>query len=279
MTSLAKRVILACIGVPFLFSLIVWVPHYHHLAFAILACVVVTIGSYEMARLAFHHGYAPLLKPWTGLLLPVARYIELAFLPSVPLLHLVFTFLCIIALTKEVFLGAKDTFTTTFERTSRMILLLVYPGYLSTFFIDVLFYQESTLLLLMLFLVVFSNDTFCYLIGMLWGKTNRNIIAASPNKSIVGYIGGMVMAMAISILWVFFIPSLRVLFTFQQALIIGFCVALASDLGDLVESAFKRGAQVKDSGTIMLGRGGILDSIDSLLFGTPFFLLLITVFL
>lgn len=87
------------------------------------------------------------------------------------------------------------------------------------------------------------------------------------------------MAMAISILWVFLIPSLRDLFTFQQALIIGFCVALASDLGDLVESAFKRGAQVKDSGTIMLGRGGILDSIDSLLFGTPFFLLLITLFL
>jgi phosphatidate cytidylyltransferase len=65
------------------------------------------------------------------------------------------------------------------------------------------------------------------------------------------------------------------MFSLGEALLIGFLLAIVSDIGDLVESAFKRGAKVKDSGTIIFGRGGILDSIDSLLASAPFFIVLV----
>ncbi|NCB02054.1 MAG: hypothetical protein EOM67_07785, partial [Spirochaetia bacterium] len=51
------------------------------------------------------------------------------------------------------------------------------------------------------------------------------------------------------------------------------------DIGDLVESTFKRSAKIKDSGTLIMGRGGLLDSIDSLLLSVPFYYILITYFI
>ncbi len=125
----------------------------------------------------------------------------------------------------------------------------------------------------MLFLLVFGNDTFAYIFGMLLGKKSRNILSVSPNKSLVGFIGGGVMTIVLSLLWTQLFPSLKALIAPYQALLLGLIVAIAGNLGDLIESVFKRGANVKDSGTIILGRGGLLDSIDSLLAVTPLFYL------
>ena len=61
-------------------------------------------------------------------------------------------------------------------------------------------------------------------------------------------------------------------------MLLALLVAIAGDAGDLVESAFKRSAQVKDSGTIIMGRGGLMDSIDSLLFCATIFYYLVLVF-
>jgi phosphatidate cytidylyltransferase len=63
-----------------------------------------------------------------------------------------------------------------------------------------------------------------------------------------------------------------------KACITGFCTAIAAVAGDLAESALKRSANVKDSGTIMPGRGGLLDSIDSILFAAPIYYILIIFF-
>jgi phosphatidate cytidylyltransferase len=136
-------------------------------------------------------------------------------------------------------------------------------------------FEQSTLLLLMLFLLVFGNDTFAYIFGMWLGKSNRNIFTVSPNKSLAGFIGGIASSITIAVLWISFIPAMARMFNIIEGIALGLVVSIISNIGDLIESALKRGANVKDSGTIIMGRGGIMDSIDSLLISAPFFLILI----
>ncbi|HCG64292.1 MAG TPA: phosphatidate cytidylyltransferase [Sphaerochaeta sp.] len=275
MTSLGKRLILTFTSVPALFSLIYFLPHYHHLGFAILTVLAVFSGSYEMRGMLFRSDEKPLVPYWTPVLLPAMQFIESVYMPTIPILDITFVLLLIAGFAKEIFVGAKDDFSSTIDRVGRTVFLLIYPGYFSIFLIRILLHQQSTNLLLMLFLLVFGNDTFAYVFGMWLGKKNRNIVAVSPNKSIAGFIGGILSTMLLSLLWVRFIPSMRSMFSLGEALLIGFLLAIVSDIGDLVESAFKRGAKVKDSGTIIFGRGGILDSIDSLLASAPFFIVLV----
>ncbi|MFA7643243.1 MAG: phosphatidate cytidylyltransferase, partial [Sphaerochaetaceae bacterium] len=220
----------------------------------------------------------PNLPIWAPALLPAMQYVESVFIPQVPLLDISFMILLMWTFSREIPLGAKDNFSSTITRISRTLFLLIYPGYFSIFLIRMLMTNQSTFLLLMLFLLVFGNDTFAYVFGMWLGKKNRNILAVSPNKSLAGFIGGMLSTVLISIAWVMCIPSLSRMFSWWEAVVIGMSIAIISDVGDLVESAFKRGAKVKDSGTIIMGRGGILDSIDSLLASAPFFLVLTSLF-
>lgn len=81
------------------------------------------------------------------------------------------------------------------------------------------------------------------------------------------------MTIVLSLLMSQLVSSLSNLIAPYQALLLGLIVTITGNLGDLIESLFKRSANVKDSGTIILGRGGLLDSIDSLLASTPFFYL------
>ena len=103
-------------------------------------------------------------------------------------------------------------------------------------------------------------------------KGNRGFVPASPNKSIVGFIGGLIAATAAGWLAFELFPS-----AFGKSLggslLTGLCTGLAAIVGDLIESIFKRSAEVKDSGALILGRGGILDSVDSILFAAPVFYL------
>lgn len=275
MTSFGKRLILTITSVPALFCLIYFLPHYHHIGFAILTVLAVFSGSYEMKGMLFHSDEKPLVPYWTPVLLPAMQFVESVYMPTIPILDITFVLLLLIGFSKEIFIGAKDDFSTTIDRVARTVFLLIYPGYFSIFLIRILLHQQSTYLLLMLFLLVFGNDTFAYIFGMWLGKKNRNIVAVSQNKSLAGFLGGILSTMLLSLLWVRFIPSMRSMFSLGEALLIGFLLAIVSDIGDLVESAFKRGAKVKDSGTIIFGRGGILDSIDSLLASAPFFIVLV----
>mgnify|MGYP001067158382 CR=1 FL=1 len=279
MSSLAKRVILTFTSVPALFSLIYFFPQQHHLGFAILTVLAVFVGSYEIKGLLFTGEDKPLVPFWIPMLFPVFQYIELVWFPRRPLFYLVLVIFFSFVFMKEVFNGEKDRFSGTIDRISRSLFLLIYPGFFSIFLIRLLMFEHATFLLLMLFLLVFGNDTFAYIFGMWLGKGNRNIVAVSPNKSMAGFIGGIACTIAISVGWSAAIPAMRDIFTLPESILVGFVIALTSNIGDLIESALKRCAQVKDSGTIIMGRGGLMDSIDSLLMSAPFFLILIQLFI
>jgi len=123
----------------------------------------------------------------------------------------------------------------------------------------------STHLLGYFFLVVFASDTGAYFTGRAIGK-HKLAPAISPGKTIEGLIGGILSAAAVAALatWWFF-PELP----YQWSIPLAIVLALVGVLGDLAESAIKRGSKTKDAASILPGHGGFLDRLDSLLFGAP----------
>ncbi|PIE31474.1 phosphatidate cytidylyltransferase [candidate division KSB3 bacterium] len=116
-----------------------------------------------------------------------------------------------------------------------------------------------------LLLVVWSGDTGAYYCGKAFGK-HRLAPVISPKKTIEGSIGGTVASLAASCIakWTF-LPLLG----YKDCVFLGLGLAIIAQLGDLCESMIKRGADVKDSGTILPGHGGILDRVDGVLCAAP----------
>jgi phosphatidate cytidylyltransferase len=110
-------------------------------------------------------------------------------------------------------------------------------------------------------LAVFADDTAAYLIGRLLGR-HKLAPALSPGKTWEGFLAGTAAAVAVA----FFALYEQDFLTIPESIALGFAIALASAAGDLFESALKRDLQVKDSGQLLGGHGGMLDRIDSLLF-------------
>lgn len=146
----------------------------------------------------------------------------------------------------------------TKELDKKMFLLLLYPT-ASFLFLLSLYIEFGMSSLLWLLVVVAGADVGAYFTGKSIGKTK--FCATSPNKTLEGVAGGIIVAGILGT--IFAIEPLSLL----GALAISLIVALASVFGDLFESYLKREADVKDSGDILPGHGGILDRTDGYLFG------------
>lgn len=123
----------------------------------------------------------------------------------------------------------------------------------------------SKKLLLLLISIVWSTDTFAYLVGKYFGRT-KLIPAVSPKKTVEGSIGGSLVGTVISYV---FAVKLSVLPSGFLTLLLLFLLTLISQIGDLFESSLKRVFGVKDSGNVIPGHGGVLDRIDSTLAVAP----------
>lgn len=127
-------------------------------------------------------------------------------------------------------------------------------------------------ILISIFILIWTNDTFAYLVGKNFGK-RKLFEKISPKKTIEGFVGGMLFTVIAGILIsrYYFNPSPQYA---SKSLLIwavtAVIISVFSTLGDLIESKFKRMAGVKDSGKIMPGHGGILDRLDSIIFVAPF---------
>ncbi|MFD1774408.1 phosphatidate cytidylyltransferase [Paenibacillus rhizophilus] len=113
---------------------------------------------------------------------------------------------------------------------------------------------------------IWGSDAGAYFVGRAWGKA-KLWPAISPNKTVEGAVGGVIIAMAIAIVFALISPDLL---TFGRAMIIGLATAVVGQLGDLVQSAYKRTYGIKDSGSLLPGHGGILDRCDSWIIVFPF---------
>ncbi len=120
-------------------------------------------------------------------------------------------------------------------------------------------------ILLAVFVLIWSNDTFAYIVGKSIGK-HKLIERISPNKTIEGFIGGLLATYIVGYFLAQYYHELTMLHWFILANISG----IFAVMGDLVESKFKRLANVKDSAKVIPGHGGFLDRLDSLILVAPF---------
>lgn len=129
-------------------------------------------------------------------------------------------------------------------------------------------YRLSPHLLLLLFILVWVNDTFAYLTGRRFGR-RKLWERISPKKTFEGLWGGMAMTVIVAVVCGIFFSRYFAGMGVIAMGILGIVVSGAATLGDLVESLLKRTVGVKDSGAIIPGHGGILDRIDSILLVVP----------
>lgn len=187
---------------------------------------------------------------------------------AVSILMILFVF------TNAVFNEKKDPI----DSISKLLLCLAYACIPYIFISKIPFtnlhgtYQPNVII--GVFILIWSNDTFAYITGVTIGK-HKLLERISPKKTIEGFVGGVAATLGISYLLA---VQFDVLSTLQWILIAGI-VSVFGVVGDLVASMFKRQTGVKDTGNIIPGHGGILDRLDSIIFAAPFiylFLKLIT---
>lgn len=235
------------------------IVYYGGFPLVLLTYFLATIGLYELLKMKnltifSVHGFLSVLFLWV-LLFPeeYSEVIQTFYYSKTEIgIALILLLLTYTVITKNRF---------TFEDVSFSILSAIYVGIGFYFFFETR--QEGGLVFILYSLfMIWATDSGAYFIGKAMGK-RKLWPEISPNKTVEGSIGGVLCAVIVSVLFV--------LFTDIHASLIGITVALSvfGQIGDLVESAFKRHFNVKDSGNILPGHGGILDRFDSLLFVWP----------
>lgn len=143
-----------------------------------------------------------------------------------------------------------------FYLISSMVFLTLIPTTSGTFMSE---------LIVGVFVLIWTNDTFAYIVGKNFGK-NKLYEQISPNKTIEGFLGGMIFSCIAGYFIFYFTHYLN----FQSWLGMAIILSIFGTLGDLIQSKFKRQAGVKDSGKLMPGHGGLFDRLDSIIFSSPF---------
>lgn len=162
-----------------------------------------------------------------------------------------------------------------YNNTQKFLISLLYIGG-GCIFLTMIPYTNGHFaksLIIGIFILIWVNDSFAYLVGRSFGK-HKLFERVSPKKTIEGFIGGFVFALIASYFLFLYSNELTLL----QWVVLAVVVVIAGTLGDLVESKFKRMAGVKDSGAILPGHGGLLDRLDSLVFAAPFAYLTLQIF-
>jgi len=164
--------------------------------------------------------------------------------------------------------GASLAYFHNFDK--RLLLPFLYPVSGILFFL-IIYEDYGIQAMFWLLVTVALTDVGAFFTGKAIGRTKFS--DTSPNKTIEGVIGGILIATLIGTYAGLFIAP------FWIALIVTFVTSLASVFGDLFESYLKREAGVKDSGDLLPGHGGILDRIDGYLFGAPMMIIALRAFL
>lgn len=276
MPKVFQRLLIFFVGIPIVILLIV--PNFlNKILFQLLVLFFVIASSYELCNILDENNTkaSKILIIFLSSSLIVATYLCGLFKISFELITFVFIIDLIILFISEIFF--RNDFTNSNSKLSKAVLNIFYSGLLGSYLCRLTTFEHSTLLICFFVIAVFLSDSAAWLFGMTFGNNNRGIIAASPKKSIAGFIGAYLATIALACLFYFFIgknyfPTSTLLYWILICII----VTSVSIIGDLIESVFKRSNGCKDSGNIILGRGGALDSIDSMFLASPIFYYLIT---
>lgn len=239
---------------------------YSELSYQILILSFLVIGIYEFSKLT----NIPLIRGFLIAMSPVlAIHITKNTIPFY--YYNLFGVAILILLFVQLFQKNIDT-------QSKYLNYLFLIGYISIPFITLLKIpfvgsEYEPRVIIGIFILIWTNDTFAYLTGKSFGK-NKLFERISPKKTIEGFLGGVLFTIIASLVISHYFSFYNSIIWISSAIF----VSLFGTIGDLVESKFKRQANVKDSGKIMPGHGGILDRLDSIIFVAPFLYLIFKTF-
>ncbi len=247
--------------------LIIYVTLLGRLPFLILVEILIILGLWEFLYLAKVKNLH--LSKW--ILLPLGVFLALCvYLWGEG--SFIFFLLSVVYLTSLLFILKGKTEGATSGLSSSLFALFYVAG-LFSFLILLrempqrmgLDYGIGGLWIVYLLICIWSCDTFAYFIGAPLGK-HKLSPRVSPNKTVEGFVGGIVGAVAAAFFFHYLFFGSAGL---KHLLVISIFVGLVGQMGDLAESLFKRDAKLKDISNIIPGHGGILDRFDSLLFVSP----------
>ena len=270
MSKVAKRLLTFFIGVPLVLA-IVFCDYLNHLPLQIALGVFAVLGANEFYNMLTEKGVVLFNKEIVLIgtaLLPFTCYIFILFGLSLDITPWLFISIIILFMGFECF-TAKE-FEHSASKIAYSMLTIFYTGFLLSFLSRMTLLPDSKYIISLFLIFVFMCDSFAWFFGILFGKSTRGYVAASPNKSLVGFIGGIVCSIGCGILFKYIFPEV-ITVSILNLCILGFITSLSAVIGDLIESVFKRSCDVKDSGKLIPGRGGILDSIDSIVIAAPIF--------
>ena len=279
MKKLIERLLLFFFGLPLIVASVFFLPHFNYLFFHIEILVFAAFAIFEMrSLLATRLPVLPLpLSLVTALIVPATASAAAVF--GFPL-HSIFVssaLACIVILAWEFGASFSGDFEKSVGRIASSFTIIIYPSTLITYLCALTVRQNAGALLSVFFLMVFMCDSLAWFFGMLFGKGNRGLIPASPNKSIAGFLGGYFGSIVAGVIGTYLF---RDAFGghMGRLVITGVCTATMAIIGDIIESILKRSTGIKDSGSLIPGRGGVLDSIDSVILAAPVFYIVTELF-
>jgi phosphatidate cytidylyltransferase len=260
-SNLLRRVIVAAIGAP----LVVFIAIHGSWPLHLLACALQVGVLWEWNRLNTARDARIF---WPGLLVATAGLDAAIFMNGHPPAMALATLGLGVMLLSETFRGDRKPLANL-SASALYLLYAALPLALWTQLDAVrssTFYRPAGALTAML-LATWMCDTGAYFMGRAFGK-HKLYVAASPNKTVEGFFGGILFAaVVLPVLSVFGWAEPRL----WDYLALPFIVSIIGQCGDLLESLMKREVNVKDTSAFFPGHGGFLDRFDSLLLSTPFF--------
>lgn len=270
MNELTKRVLFAVVAVPIIaFAILLG-----DAPLAILLSVAAALAAWEYGRLATAAGARPL----TTWLILLAALVPLGvhaarlglWVPPISLVALLAPLLMAVAL------WTRGPGGKPIASVATTLVGVWYAGVLLAFVYALRYHRfavgdvAGALLVLFPIVVTWLNDTGAFVVGKSIGG-RKLMPSVSPGKTIAGTVGGVVTSAVAAWAYAAFVlqPRAGLGLSVGAAVLFGIAISAAAQVGDLVESMFKREAGVKDSSGLIPGHGGILDRTDSLLFTVP----------
>jgi len=167
-------------------------------------------------------------------------------------------------LTNNLFKLKKISKNSTLRQQLPLLYILI-PFSLLTLIPSIVNNTYNPYIIFGILIIIWSNDTFAYLIGKNFGK-RKLFEKVSPKKTIEGFIGGMIFGIISALIITYTTSSLSIL----HWIVLSIIISIFGTIGDLVASKFKREANIKDSSNLIPGHGGFLDRLDSLIFVSSF---------
>ncbi|MFX4260894.1 phosphatidate cytidylyltransferase [Pelotomaculum propionicicum] len=249
---LTQRIISALVGIP-LVVIAVW---FGGIPLVLLTGLIIVLGLREMNEMLAKLGLKPSL--WLavagGLIMTAGSYLYKAGYPGPTITIILFMhLLATVALyPRYSLLDSAGTMMGT-----------LYVGLLNYFYL-LRMMPDGWIWLIFTLTATWATDTAAYFVGMVFGR-RRIAPALSPKKTVEGAVGGFIGSILVAGVFSYIYTFLPM----SKVLLLGLSLGAAAQVGDLLESAFKRQAGVKDSSALIPGHGGILDRIDSTLFTAP----------